>query len=236
MPHDHPLLAEALADTLGVIVYQDQVLDVAVALAGFSQGQAESLRRAMSRRRSREAMVAHWHAFRDGARGRGVDEPTARRVFEKIVAFSEFGFPKAHAAAFGLLAYQSAWLRRHYPAEFLCALLNEQPMGFYPPASLVRDAQRRGVEMRGADVNASPPAAASSPDGAVRIGLSYVRGLGEPAALGLVEARERRRPVHRRGRSRAPRRALAARVRADHRRRRLRRTSGRGASSSGGPG
>ena len=155
MPHDHPLLAEALADTLGVIVYQDQVLDVAVALAGFSQGQAESLRRAMSRRRSREAMVAHWHAFRDGARGRGVDEPTARRVFEKIVAFSEFGFPKAHAAAFGLLAYQSAWLRRHYPAEFLCALLNEQPMGFYPPASLIRDAQRRGVEVRGADVNAS---------------------------------------------------------------------------------
>ncbi len=71
----------------------------------------------MSRRRSREAMVAHWHAFRDGARGRGVDEPIGRRVFEKIVAFSEFGFPKAHAAAFGLLAYQSAWLRRHYPAS-----------------------------------------------------------------------------------------------------------------------
>ena len=182
MPHDHPLLAEALADTLGVIVYQDQVLDVAVALAGFSQGQAESLRRAMSRRRSREAMVAHWQAFRDGARGRGVDEPTARRVFEKIVAFSEFGFPKAHAAAFGLLAYQSAWLRRHYPAEFLCALLNEQPMGFYPPASLVRDAQRRGVEVRGTDVNASLAGCSIEPDGAVRIGLGYVRGLGEPAA------------------------------------------------------
>jgi error-prone DNA polymerase len=193
VPHDHPLLAEALADTLGVIVYQDQVLDVAVALAGFSQGQAESLRRAMSRRRSREAMVAHWHAFREGARGRGVDEPTARRVFEKIVAFSEFGFPKAHAAAFGLLAYQSAWLRRHYPAEFLCALLNEQPMGFYPPASLVRDAQRRGVEVRGADVNASLTGC-SIEDGAVRIGLGYVRSLGEPAALGLVEAREQGGP------------------------------------------
>ena len=190
VPHDHPLLAEALADTLGVIVYQDQVLDVAVALAGFSQGQAESLRRAMSRRRSREAMVAHWNAFREGARGRGVDEPTARRVFEKIVAFSEFGFPKAHAAAFGLLAYQSAWLRRHYPAEFLCALLNEQPMGFYPPASLVRDAQRRGVEIRGTDVNASAAGCSIEADGAVRIGLGYVRGLGEPAALGLVEARE----------------------------------------------
>ena len=194
VPHDHPLLAEALADTLGVIVYQDQVLDVAVALAGFSQGQAESLRRAMSRRRSREAMVAHWRAFRDGARGRGVDEPTARRVFEKIVAFSEFGFPKAHAAAFGLLAYQSAWLRRHYPSEFLCALLNEQPMGFYPPASLVRDAQRRGVEVRGADVNASLALCSIEPESAVRIGLSYVRGLGQPAALGLVEAREQDGP------------------------------------------
>ncbi len=194
VPHDHPLLAEALADTLGVIVYQDQVLDVAVALAGFSQGQAESLRRAMSRRRSREAMVAHWHAFRDGARGRGVDEPTARRVFEKIVAFSEFGFPKAHAAAFGLLAYQSAWLRRHYPAEFLCALLNEQPMGFYPAASLVRDAQRRGVEVRGADVNASLATCSIEPGGAVRIGLGYVRGLGGPAALALVEAREQDGP------------------------------------------
>jgi error-prone DNA polymerase len=190
VPHDHPLLAEALADTLGVIVYQDQVLDVAVALAGFSQGQAESLRRAMSRRRSREAMVAHWHAFREGARDRGVAEPVARRVFEKIVAFSEFGFPKAHAAAFGLLAYQSAWLRRHYPAEFLCALLNEQPMGFYPPASLVRDAQRRGVEVRGADVNASLADCSIEPESAVRIGLGYVRGLGRPAALGLVEARE----------------------------------------------
>ena len=236
VPHDHPLLAEALADTLGVIVYQDQVLDVAVALAGFSQGQAESLRRAMSRRRSREAMVAHWHAFRDGARGRGVDEPTARRVFEKIVAFSEFGFPKAHAAAFGLLAYQSAWLRRHYPAEFLCALLNEQPMGFYPPASLVRDAQRRGVEVRGADVNASLAACSIEPDGAVRIGLGYVRGLGQPAALGLVEAREAGRPVHRRGRPRAPRRALAARVRAASSPPAPATPSGRGASSSGAPG
>ncbi|MDX6538953.1 MAG: error-prone polymerase [Gaiellales bacterium] len=190
VPYDHPLLAEALADTLGVIVYQDQVLDVAVALAGFSQGQAESLRRAMSRRRSREAMVAHWHSFRDGALARGVPEPIARQVFEKIVAFSEFGFPKAHAAAFGLLAYQSAWLRRRYPAEFLCALLNEQPMGFYPPASLIRDAQRRGVEVAGADVNDSHALCSIEPGGAVRIGLSYVRGLGRPAALGLVAARE----------------------------------------------
>ena len=151
IPHDHPLLAEVLEDTLGVIIYQDQVLDVAVALAGFTQGQAEMLRRAMSRRRSREAIEAQWHAFRDGAAARGVPEAAARSVFEKVLAFSAFGFPKAHAAAFGLLAYQSTWLRHYYPAEFLCALLNAQPMGFYPPASLVRDgaaARRRGARRR----------------------------------------------------------------------------------------
>ncbi len=189
IPYDHPLLEQALADTLGVIVYQDQVLDVAVALAGFSQGQAESLRRAMSRRRSREAMVAHWESFRDGAASQGVAEETAKLVFDKVIAFSAFGFPKAHAAAFGLLAYQSAWLRRHYPAEFLCALLNAQPMGFYPPASLVRDGQRRGVEVRGIEVNASQTACSVEPGGAVRIGLAYVKGLGEPAAEALVAAR-----------------------------------------------
>src|ERR687889_2134123 len=98
-------------------------------------------------------MEAHWRAFRDGAAERGVPEETARLVFDKILAFSAFGFPKSHAAAFGLLAYQSAWLHRHYPAEFLCALLNAQPMGFYPPASLVRDAQRRGVEVLPPDIN-----------------------------------------------------------------------------------
>ena len=86
---------------------------------------------------------------------KGIAEEVADSVFDTLVGFSGFGFPKAHAAAFGLLAYQSAWLRHHYPAEFLCGLLNEQPMGFYPPASLVRDAQRRGVEVRSPDLNLS---------------------------------------------------------------------------------
>ncbi|MGD2068826.1 MAG: DNA polymerase III subunit alpha, partial [Gemmatimonadota bacterium] len=108
VPYDHPLLEEALEETLGVIIFQDQVLKVCQALAGFSDGQAESLRRAMSRKRSREAMTSHWEAFRRGAAERGVDEETARTVFSQVVAFSEFGFPKSHAAAFGLLAYQSA--------------------------------------------------------------------------------------------------------------------------------
>ena len=154
-PVPHESLREPLASTLGVVVFQDQVLDVAIALAGFTIGEAESLRRAMSRKRSREALEAHRAHFVEGAMAKGVSEEAADGVFDTLVGFSGFGFPKAHAAAFGLLAYQSAWLRHHYPAEFLCGLLNEQPMGFYPPASLVRDAQRRGVEVRPPDVNLS---------------------------------------------------------------------------------
>ena len=154
-PVDHELLREPLRSTYGVVVFQDQVLEVAIALAGFTVGEAEGLRRAMSRKRSRDALEAYRSRFVAGAAERGVDAGTADRVFDKLVGFSGFGFPKAHAAAFGLLAYQSSWLRRHFPAEFLCALLNAQPMGFYPPATLVRDAQRRGVEVRPADVNLS---------------------------------------------------------------------------------
>ena len=190
IPYDHPLLEDALRDTLGVIVYQDQVLDVAIALAGFTTSQAEGLRRGMSRRRSREALAGHWRAFRDGALDRGVDEVTARLVFKKILAFSAFGFPKAHAAAFGLLAYQSSWLRRYYPAEFLCSLLNAQPMGFYPPASLIRDGQRRGVAVCGIEINCSQATCSITPNGGVRIGFGYIRGLSATAAAVLVEERE----------------------------------------------
>ncbi|MDX1429448.1 MAG: DNA polymerase III subunit alpha, partial [Rhodothermales bacterium] len=144
-PVDHPLLKEALAETLGVIIYQDQVLQVCQALAGFTAGQAEALRRAMSRRRSRELMENFWEDFQNGSRARGVSEATARRVFEQVVAFSEFGFPKSHAAAFGLLAYQSAWLRHYYTVEYYCALFNNQPMGFYSLDALCRDAIRHGL-------------------------------------------------------------------------------------------
>src|SRR5688500_11196808 len=147
-PVDHELLREPLRETHGVVVFQDQVLEVAMALASFTIGEAEGLRRAMSRKRSEEAIEAFRARFVEGAAAKGVDPETADRVYDKLASFSGFGFPKSHAAAFGLLAYQSAWLRHHYPAEFLCALLNAQPMGFYPPASLVRDAQRRGVEAR----------------------------------------------------------------------------------------
>jgi error-prone DNA polymerase len=192
-PVDHPLLAEPLRETLGVVVFQDQVLEVAIALAGFSVGEAEGLRRAMSRKRSEEAIEAFRERFVEGAVANGVDAKVADKVYDKLVGFSGFGFPKSHAAAFGLLAYQSAWLRHHYPAEFLCALLNAQPMGFYPPASLVRDAQRRGVEVRPPHVNRSQAKCTIEPSntvlqGTVRIGLEYVTSIGADDARALARA------------------------------------------------
>ena len=192
-PVDHPSLAEPLRETLGVVVFQDQVLDVAMALAGFSIGEAEGLRRAMSRKRSEEAIEAYRGRFVEGAQENGVDVETANLVYDKLAGFSGFGFPKSHAAAFGLLAYQSTWLRHYHPREFLCALLNAQPMGFYPPASLVRDAQRRGVEVRPPDVNRSAAKCALEED-TVRIGLDYVQSLGEAGAAVVVAERDRRGP------------------------------------------
>src|SRR3954449_11770719 len=189
-PVDHPLLADCLRSTLGVVVFQDQVLEVAIALAGFSVGEAEGLRRAMSRKRSHDALEAYRGRFVAGALGNGVDAETADKVYDKLVGFSGFGFPKSHAAAFGLLAYQSAWLRHHYAAVFLCSLLNAQPMGFYPPATLVRDGQRRGGETRSPDVNISA-AKCTVEDGAVRIGIDYVNGIAEDDAQAVVEERER---------------------------------------------
>ena len=188
-PYDHALLEKPLRETLGVVVFQEQVLEVAMALAGFSVGEAEGLRRAMSRKRSRDAIEAYRSRFLDGARAMGVERETAERVFEKLLGFASFGFPKSHAAAFGLLAYQSAWLRHHHPAEFLCALLNAQPMGFYPPASLVRDAQRRDVEVLPPDIARSDALCTLEGD-SVRVGLAYIRGVGEDAARAVVEERE----------------------------------------------
>jgi len=188
-PADHPLLEEPLRETLGVIVFQDQVLDVAVHLAGFSVGEAEGLRRAMSRKRSHAALEAWRERFVAGALEQGVEKAKAHELYDKLVAFSGFGFPKSHAAAFGLLAYQSAWLRHHYAPEFLAALLNAQPMGFYPPATLVRDGQRHGVETRPPDVNRSEAGCTIEEDGAVRVGLKYVTGLGEDDAEAVAAAR-----------------------------------------------
>ena len=171
VPYEHPSLEPVLGETLGTIIFQDQVLEVAIAFAGFSAGEAEGLRRAMSRKRSEAAIEAYHERFVAGAqRMHGVDEEIAERVFAMVKGFSGFGFPKAHGAAFGLLAYQSTWLRVHYGPEFLCSLLNEQPMGFYPPDALVHEAQRRGIEVLPPDVNESDAECEMELDGADRAG------------------------------------------------------------------
>jgi error-prone DNA polymerase len=188
--YDHPSLEPALAETLGVVLFQEQVLQVAMALAGFSAGQAESLRRAMSRKRSREAIDRLRDEFLEGCKRNGVSRKVAESAFTKIAGFAEFGFPKAHAAAFGLLAYQTAWLRMYYPAESLCALFNAQPMGFYGPHVLVNDGKRRGVEALPPDINLS--GADCSVEGeAVRIGLRYVKTLSEATARQVEAGRVR---------------------------------------------
>jgi error-prone DNA polymerase len=190
VPYEHPSLEPALRETLGSIIFQDQVIEVAIAFAGFSPGEAEGLRRAMSRKRSDAAIEAYHRCFVAGAqRKHGVDEDMAERVFAMVRGFSGFGFPKAHGAAFGLLAYQSTWLRVHYGPEFLCSLLNEQPMGFYPPDALVHEAQRRGIEVLSPDINESAAECEMS-NGQVRIGLGYVRGVAEQEVRELVSVRE----------------------------------------------
>ena len=198
VPYEHPSLEAVLHDTLGTIIFQDQVIEVAMAFAGFSPGEAEGLRRAMSRKRSAAAIEAYHQRFLDGAAAtHGVDAEIAERVYTMIVGFSGFGFPKAHGAAFGLLAYQSTWLRVHYGPEFLCGLLNEQPMGFYAPDTLAHEAQRRGIELAPADVNASEVECTVEevgPPARVRIGLGYVLGVRADEVEALVEARRERGP------------------------------------------
>jgi error-prone DNA polymerase len=192
VPYEHPCLEKVLGETLGTIIFQDQVLEVSIAFAGFSIGEGEGLRRAMSRKRSEAAIMAYHDRFVTGAqRLHGVHAEAAERVWETVKGFSGFGFPKAHGAAFGLLAYQSTWLRVHYAPEFLCSLLNEQPMGFYPPDALVHEAQRRGIEVEPPDVNESDVECEmdlASPS-RVRIGLGYVRGVRRPEVAALVAAR-----------------------------------------------
>ena len=200
VPYEHPSLEPVLEDTLGAIVFQDQVLEVSMALAGFSVGEAEGLRRAMSRKRSQAAMERYRERFIEGAIDRGVSREVAERVFGQIEGFSGFGFPKSHSAAFGLLAYQSMWLRVHYGPELLCALLNEQPMGFYPPDALVHEAQRRGLEILSPDVNVSEldcqvettgAAAGSAGNPPVRIGLGYVAEVPDVDAQAVIDERRR---------------------------------------------
>jgi error-prone DNA polymerase len=201
-PYEHPLLEPVLEETLGTIVFQEQVIESVMALADFSSSEAEGLRRAMSRKRSEEAIDEHRRRFLTGAAANGVPEEVAERVWSQIQGFSGYGFPKAHSAAFGLLAYQSAWLRVHYGPEFLCSLLNEQPMGFYPPDSLVHEAQRRGIRVAPVDANRSKvlchvesPREDEVRGGlVVRVGLGYVKGVKKEEMEALVAERERNGP------------------------------------------
>jgi error-prone DNA polymerase len=194
VPYEHPALEPVLKETLGTIIFQDQVMQVAEAFAGFTPGEADGLRRAMSRKRSHEQIQHHRERFLAGAqRHSGVERRTAECVWEKVEGFAGFGFPKAHGAAFGLLAYQSTWLRVHYGPEFLCALLNEQPMGFYAPDSLVHEAEHRGIEVLGLDVNASA-VQCTVQGGGVRLGLCYVKDVAAAEVRELVAERERNGP------------------------------------------
>lgn len=190
---DHPLLAPVLADTLGVIIYQDQVMEVCKALAGFTDGQADQLRRAMSRKRSRENMERFRTLFMNGAAAKDVPPQIAARVFEKVVAFSEFGFPKSHAAAFAILAYQSMWLLHYHPAEFIASVINSMPMGFYAPDTLVKDTQRRGVQFLVPDLNESELGCIVR-GSTVRLGLGFIRQIGEVKARALLAERAQHGP------------------------------------------
>jgi len=190
--YDHPRLEKILEETLGVILYQEQVVQVAEELAGFRPGQADQLRRAMTRKRSAEAMEAMRADFMEGCRKQGdVSPEVAQKVFSKLSGFAEYGFPKSHAAAFGLLAYQSCWLKYHYPAEFLCSLLNNQPMGFYAPHVLINDGKRAGLRITRPDINLSNVECTTEGSRSIRIGLSYVKGLPEEAAERIVADRRR---------------------------------------------
>ncbi len=187
--YPHPKLRPILEETLGVLLFQEQVIQVATVIASFTPGEADSLRRAMSRKRSRHAMDEIKQRFMEGARKNRMEPDMASRVFAALEGFAQYGFCKSHAAGFALLCYQSAWLKRYHPLEFYCALLNNQPMGFYTPEVIVRDAKRHGIEVLPVDINRSR-ARCTVADGRLRLGFMYVRGLGEKAISRIVAERE----------------------------------------------
>lgn len=187
--YDHPSLEPILKETLGVMLYQEQVVQVAEVIAGFTAGQADQLRRAMTRKRSHEAMESLRQTFINGATTQGVSSEKADQIFDKLAGFADYGFPKSHAAAFAFLAYQSCWLKHYYPAEFLCALLNNQPMGFYAPHVLINDAKRHGLRVLRPDVNASNIECTVEGVRTVRLGLSLIKGISEDVAMRIEEER-----------------------------------------------
>ena len=201
--YPHPSLEVPLKRTLGIPLFQEQLMQVAVAVADFTPAEADQLRRAMGSKRSDARIEALRQRLYDGMADNGITGPAADEIVDKIKAFAAFGFAESHAISFALLVYASSWLKLHYPAAFCAALLNAQPMGFYSPQSLVADARRHGVETRKPDINISRAAATleagegpsqcsclDAPQPAVRLGLSSVRTIGDDLAAQIVACRE----------------------------------------------
>ena len=192
-----PSMARALSKTLGVPLFQEQMMQLAIDCAGFSASEADRLRQAMSAKRAPERIEELRQRLLTGMASRGIPSAVAEEIYVKILAFSSYGFPESHAISFAYLVYASAWLKRYYPAAFTAALLRNQPMGFYAPHSLIGDARRHGVQVRGVDVNASEALAtlertastAATPVPAIRLGLSGVRNLGRAAADAVAAGR-----------------------------------------------
>ncbi len=189
-PPDNPHeLRDVLKKTLGVPLFQEQAMRLAIVAAKFTPAQADGLRRSMATFRNR-GDIGNWQEkFITGMTKRGYPPDFAERCFEQIKGFGEYGFPESHAQAFGWLAYVSSWLKCHYPAVFTCALLNSQPMGFYAPAQLVRDAQQHGVQVRPIDVQASDWHSSLEGERILRLGLKQVDGFREEWAKALMAAR-----------------------------------------------
>jgi error-prone DNA polymerase len=175
--YPHPSLEPILKRTLGVPLFQEQLLRIAMTAAGFSGGQAEELRRAFGFKRSERRMKQVEVQLREGMARQGISGTAADEIVLSITSFALYGFPESHSASFALLVYASAYLKAHYPAAFYAALLNNQPMGFYHPATLIKDAQRHGVRFAPVDVQRSDWNCTVETDGTVRLGLRYVSGL-----------------------------------------------------------
>jgi error-prone DNA polymerase len=194
--YPHPSLEPILKRTLGVPLFQEQLLRMAMVAAGFTGGQAEELRRAMGFKRSEKRMKQIEAQLREGMARQGIAPDAMEQIILSITSFALYGFPESHAASFALLAYASAYLKAHYPSAFYTALLNNQPMGFYHPSTLVKDAQRHGVRFQPIDVQLSDWDCTVERDGAVRLGLRYVSGLRAEVgkAIALVKPGRPGRP------------------------------------------
>ncbi|MGH8979474.1 MAG: OB-fold nucleic acid binding domain-containing protein, partial [Acidimicrobiales bacterium] len=184
--YPHPLMKAALEKTLGVPLFQEQLMQIAVDVAGFTPADADELRQAMSHKRSDERMGALRARLFAGMAGRGVPGDVAEKVFESLSAFANFGFPESHSLSFASLVYSSAWMKLHYPAAFTAGLLNAQPMGFWSPQSLLADAKRHGIAVHRPHVDLSRAGAAPLRAAGIRLGLASVRGIGTQTAERLA--------------------------------------------------